>query len=147
MYPIKAILSKPDMSGRLAKWAIKLGLYGIEYEPRKAIKGQAVADFMLEFNTEEEMVATEVEKEMNLLRGWSMYIEGSSTQHGAGCGVVLVTSDGLMLKQMIKLDFKASNNETEYETLLADLRLANVPQVKQLHIYIDSHTFPEARTR
>lgn len=74
-----AILSKPDMSGRLAKWAIELGLYGIEYEPRMAIKGQAVAGFMLEFDTGEDLVAAEDEDEMSLLKGWSMYIDGSFT--------------------------------------------------------------------
>ena len=33
--------------------------------------------------------------------------------------MVLVTPDGSMLEQAITLDFKASNNEAEYEALLA----------------------------
>lgn len=45
------------MSGRLPKWVIKLGLDAIEYEPRKAIKGQRVVDFILEFDKGEELIA------------------------------------------------------------------------------------------
>ena len=33
-YPIRKILSKPDLSGRLTKWAIELGIYEIKYIPR-----------------------------------------------------------------------------------------------------------------
>ena len=46
-FPIKQILSKPDLSGRLKKWAIELGVYGISYLPRTAKKGQAIADLWL----------------------------------------------------------------------------------------------------
>ena len=38
--------------------------------------------------------------------------------------MVLVTPDGSMLEQGITLGFKASNNEAEYESLLAGLQMA-----------------------
>ena len=38
-FPIKHILSKPDLSGRLTKWAIDLGVYDILYPPRAVKKG------------------------------------------------------------------------------------------------------------
>ncbi|KAJ0867049.1 putative nucleotidyltransferase, Ribonuclease H [Helianthus annuus] len=38
-YRIGPILSKPDISGRLAKWAIELGAHTLHYKPRPAIKG------------------------------------------------------------------------------------------------------------
>ncbi|XP_076930734.1 uncharacterized protein LOC143595653 [Bidens hawaiensis] len=40
-YKLKNVLRKLELSGRLAKWAIKLGEHAIEYNPRPAIKGQA----------------------------------------------------------------------------------------------------------
>ena len=46
--PIKAILHKPDKSGRLLKWAIELSEFNIEYRPITAVKGQALADFFME---------------------------------------------------------------------------------------------------
>ncbi|XP_076945999.1 uncharacterized protein LOC143617268 [Bidens hawaiensis] len=47
-YKLKNVLSKPELSGRLEKWAIKLGEHSIEYKPRPAIKGQVLADFITE---------------------------------------------------------------------------------------------------
>ncbi|XP_061993662.1 uncharacterized protein LOC133711573 [Rosa rugosa] len=46
--PIRAILSKLDTSGRMAKWAIELSEFDITYKPRSALKGQALADFLVE---------------------------------------------------------------------------------------------------
>ena len=46
--PIRQILLKPENSGRLAKWAIKLGEHDIIYKPRSAVNGQVIADFIAE---------------------------------------------------------------------------------------------------
>ena len=46
--PIRAILHKPDVSGRLLKRAIELSEFNKEYRPRSAIKGQVLADFIVE---------------------------------------------------------------------------------------------------
>ncbi|XP_071921925.1 uncharacterized protein [Coffea arabica] len=42
----KQILSKPDASGRMVKWAVELSEYDLDYQPRTAIKAQALADFI-----------------------------------------------------------------------------------------------------
>ena len=47
--PLKLILQKPEVSGRLAKWAIEMSEFDIECLPRTSIKGQAVAYFVAEF--------------------------------------------------------------------------------------------------
>ncbi|KAL5569910.1 hypothetical protein UlMin_026485 [Ulmus minor] len=43
------VFQKPEASGRLAKWSIELGEFDIQFKPRTAIKGQALADFIAEF--------------------------------------------------------------------------------------------------
>lgn len=126
------------MSRRLTRWAIENDLDGIEYEPRRATKVHVVADIMLEFDGKEDLVAQELEEEENLLRGWKLYIDRSSTQHGFGCGVVVITPNGLMLKQLVKPKFNASNNEAEYEALLAGLRIMLALRVKQAQVFNDS---------
>ena len=42
-------MSKPDTTGRLVQWAIKLNQFDVEYRPRLAIKAQVLADFIVEF--------------------------------------------------------------------------------------------------
>ncbi|XP_074300119.1 uncharacterized protein LOC141631334 [Silene latifolia] len=43
--PIKYILSRPVLSGRLAKWAVLLKQYDLVFVSQKAVKGQVIADF------------------------------------------------------------------------------------------------------
>ena len=54
--PLRRKLDKPEQSGRLAIWAVELGQFVVTYKPRTSIKGQAVADFIVEFTYEEELV-------------------------------------------------------------------------------------------
>lgn len=44
--PLKKALHRPDMSGRLVNWSIKLSKFNIDYIPQTTIKGQALAKFM-----------------------------------------------------------------------------------------------------
>ncbi|GJS90647.1 reverse transcriptase domain-containing protein [Tanacetum coccineum] len=44
--PIKQILNKPEVSGKLAKYAVEIGAYNITYVPRNAVKGQVLVDFI-----------------------------------------------------------------------------------------------------
>nr|GEU71344.1 reverse transcriptase domain-containing protein [Tanacetum cinerariifolium] len=45
---ISAVMSRPDVAGRLQKWNIMLGEHNITYRPRTSIKGQIIADFLNE---------------------------------------------------------------------------------------------------
>ena len=42
------MLHNPIMSGRIGKWAYALIEYDLAYEPLKSMKGQIVADFIVE---------------------------------------------------------------------------------------------------
>jgi ribonuclease HI len=53
-----------------------------------------------------------------------MYFDGSYTLKGAGAGVVLIPPEGEILKYAIQLKFLATNNITEYESLVTGLQLA-----------------------
>ncbi|CAL9010263.1 unnamed protein product [Prunus brigantina] len=106
-HPLRQVLQKPETSGRLVKWAIELGEFDIHYKPRPATKGQAVADFISEF-TERSTMAN-----------------GSSNAQGCGAGLVLISPDKVVLEYALRFKFHASNNEAEYEALLAGLRFGH----------------------
>ena len=44
--PVKHLLKQPVLTGRLGKWALQLAEFDIYYVPLKAVKGQAIADFL-----------------------------------------------------------------------------------------------------
>ncbi|KAI5321259.1 hypothetical protein L3X38_030330 [Prunus dulcis] len=70
---------------------------------------------------------------------WGLHVDGSANQQGCGAGLVLTTPDGLKIEYALRFDFRTSNNEAEYETLLAGLRLAKSMNAKQIRIHSDSH--------
>ena len=55
---------------------------------------------------------------------WVVHVDGSSTQHAGGIGVVLQSPEGDKLKHKICLQYQATNNEIEYKALLKGLELA-----------------------
>ena len=46
-------MGSPDAAGRMALWALELSEFDIQYRPHTTIKGQAVADFIVEFTLTE----------------------------------------------------------------------------------------------
>nr|GEU48591.1 reverse transcriptase domain-containing protein [Tanacetum cinerariifolium] len=58
--PIKQILNKAEAFGRLAKYSVELGAYNITYEPRSAIKGQILANFINEVPVGRESMGMDV---------------------------------------------------------------------------------------
>ena len=48
-HPFRQVLQNLDISGRLTKWAIKIGEFDIKFMPRTTIKEQALDDFVEEF--------------------------------------------------------------------------------------------------
>ena len=114
----------------MALWAIELSEFDIWYRPRTAIKGQVVADFIAEFTHEEDKGAEESPL-------WSIYTDGSSNRQAGGAGIVLLSPEGDAIECIVRLDFPATNNESEYEALIAGLDLAKAAGAVRVVIYCD----------
>ncbi|XP_075641959.1 uncharacterized protein LOC142613482 [Castanea sativa] len=72
--PLRRAMNNPETSGWMALWAIELSEYDIRYQPRTAMKGQILADFIAEFTTTEEHGAEETPT-------WRIHIDGSSNRN------------------------------------------------------------------
>ncbi|KAL0457775.1 UNVERIFIED_CONTAM: hypothetical protein Slati_0404700 [Sesamum latifolium] len=77
-------------------------------------------------------------KEASQDQKWLLHVDGSSTAQGSGADIVITTPQGEDLEFAIKFDFKASNNEAEYEALVIGLRMAHETGAKHLLAYSDS---------
>jgi len=98
--PIRKVLQKPDVAGRMVRWAVELSEFDIQYEPSK---GQVYADFVVELSS-----ADTHQEESNFR--WVLSVHGSSNQQGSGAGVILEGPNGLLIEQALRFTFKASNN-------------------------------------
>ena len=138
-FPIKSVLRKPELSGRMAKWAVKLSAYDIYYDPRTAIKSQALADFVADFSND---IIQEAELEVQQLEEskdpWILYTDGASNVKGTILGILLKSPQGDNIPLSIACEFQATNNEAEYEALIAGLQVAKDMGIKNLKIYVDS---------
>ncbi|XP_057543991.1 uncharacterized protein LOC130823388 [Amaranthus tricolor] len=108
---------------------VMLADFGIEYEPRTAIKAQALADFIAESTFP-------CHPEPN--QKWKLYVDGSSTQSASGAGLLIMSSAGVRMERAVRFEFAASNNEAEYEALLMGLRICYEAGAKNLSAFSDS---------
>ena len=74
----------------------------------------------------------------DFLDWWTLNIDGASRQTEASIGLQLKSPSGEKIKQAIRLGFSASNNESEYEAILAELELVSALSVGKLLIQSDS---------
>ncbi|CAJ2659678.1 unnamed protein product [Trifolium pratense] len=128
--PIKSLLGRPDMAGRMLKWSLELSEFDIRYESRKALKAQVLADFVAEMTSSSPTV--------DGADKWTIFVDGASSATGAGAGIILENENGLLIEVSLALSFPTSNNQAEYEAFLAGLRLAEDLQAKEIKIYTDS---------
>ena len=49
--PIRKILQKPDVAGRMVRWAVELSEFDVQYELRGPIKGQVYVDSVVELSS------------------------------------------------------------------------------------------------
>ncbi|KAL0292280.1 UNVERIFIED_CONTAM: Ribonuclease HI [Sesamum radiatum] len=69
---------------------------------------------------------------------WLLHVDGSSTTQGSGADIVITSPQGEDLEFTVKFDFKASNNEAEYEALVIGMSMAHKAGAKHLLAYSDS---------
>ena len=139
--PLRQTLHKPDASGRLVKWTIELSEFDIDYKPRAVIKAQAMADFVAEFTELKECLDQRaVATDSGEVQVWQMSVDGSSGEQGSGsgAGIVLEGPEGEEISYAVKLEFAATNNQAEYEALIAGLELAKAVKANRVKSRTDS---------
>ncbi|XP_074327299.1 uncharacterized protein LOC141665219 [Apium graveolens] len=69
---------------------------------------------------------------------WTLKVDGSSTSERSGAGFILKSPEGFIIQIAISFGFSATNNQAEYEALIAGLKLSRTLRVQDLKIYSDS---------
>ena len=89
----------------MLKWAVELGQFEITYHPRTTIKGQTLADFIVECTGIEDVSNEALPREV-----WKLYVDGSTTDNASGAGIILVTPTGYKFHSTLRFKFEATNN-------------------------------------
>src|SRR4051812_21099971 len=83
--PLADIIGNKDTTGRVAKWAIEIDSHGIKYEPRTAIKSQALAYVLVGW------AETQYEPPCTEWNFWQMNFDSSKMRSGLAAGIVLTS--------------------------------------------------------
>ena len=84
----------------MVSWSVELPKFDIQYEPRMAVKAQALTDFLAEI----------VDNEDPQEPGWALHVDGASSSKGCGVGPLLEKEGEIIVEVSIKFDFPVSNN-------------------------------------
>nr|XP_028949393.1 uncharacterized protein LOC114821445 [Malus domestica] len=164
---IKYMLSKPMLTGRIGKWILALSEFSFQYVPQRAVKGQAIADFLTEHQEsqsevinvpgslevtsvwippredvsgKEDWVQQEIRRVTGLwITPWKLYFDGFHTQRAAGAGIVIVNPQGVYHYYSFLLDYQENtNNRAEYEALIIGLEILMDLGAAEVEIFGDS---------
>jgi ribonuclease HI len=132
---IKHILYMPILRGRLGKWAYGLVEYDLVYESLKSIKGQIIADFIVEHlvDIEHDLVIGPI-----LLTPWKLYFDGSACSDGQGIGIIFISPNGAYFEMARRLEYFCTNNQAGYEALLFGFKILESMNVKHVEAFGDS---------
>ena len=141
--PLKYLLSKAALTSRAEKWVLILSEFDIVYKDRKAIKGQVIADQLVEapLQGDHPIVVDFLDDTiMNIAPStpWKLFFDGSFTQKASGAGILFVTPQGGLIPKSYKISFPCTNNIAEYEGLVTGLCQAIRWNIKILLVFGDS---------
>nr|GEX77018.1 hypothetical protein [Tanacetum cinerariifolium] len=94
---------------------------GVFLGPRTSVKRQILADFLIEIPADVSQAAPAA---VTQEEPWTLFTDGSSCVNGSGAGLILTNPEGVEFTYALRFQFTASNNEAEYEALVASLRIA-----------------------
>jgi ribonuclease HI len=129
------MLHKPILSGRLGKWAYGLVEYDLVYESLKSIKGQIVANFIVEYWVD---IEHDLDVGLILLTPWKLYFDGWICSDGQGIGIVFISPNDAYFEIASRIEYFCTNNQAEYEALLFCLEILESIDAKHVEAFGDS---------
>ena len=128
-------------------WNTILRAFDIKYMSRTSIRGQVLADLVVEFaEPPVEVVAGERSIDGKPVGAvsmpgplcWKVYVDGAANQRGFGVGLVLESPEKTIIEKSLRLGFSATNNEAEYEALLQGMAMVQKMGGTAVEMFSDS---------
>jgi len=145
--PLRSLLPSADYTRRIAKWGTILRAFDIKYMFCTSVKGQVLADLVVEFAKtlfEEKFERQNMDgKLVGMVSlqeplSWRVYVDGAANQRGSGVGLVLVSLEKITIEKSLKLSFSTIKNLVEYEALLVGMAMVQKMDGKAVKIFSNS---------
>ncbi|GJX19978.1 reverse transcriptase domain-containing protein [Tanacetum coccineum] len=135
VYFVSRALQGPELNYTPMEKLVLSLVFAAKRLRRTSVKGQILADFLVEKPDESPSDTLVVETPQE---PWTLFTDGSSCVDGSGAGLILTSPEGTEFTYALRFQFTASNNEAEYEALIAGLRIAAQMGVRNVHVSVDS---------
>nr|GEW34112.1 reverse transcriptase domain-containing protein [Tanacetum cinerariifolium] len=96
--------------------------------PRTSVKGQILADFIVE-RPKDDHLDTLMDDKEELSDPWILFTDGSSCMDGSGTGLIITNPKGIEFTYALRFMFNSTNNEEKYEALIADAKQDGIYQL------------------
>ncbi|GKB82046.1 reverse transcriptase domain-containing protein [Tanacetum coccineum] len=107
------------------------------YFVSRALRGEDISRLHSR-TTRRDSPNTLMEVEEELPEPWILFTDRSSCTDGSGARLILTNPEGMEFTYALRFRFDDTNNEAEYEALIAGLRIAEQIGVKNLQANVDS---------
>ncbi|GJY68099.1 reverse transcriptase domain-containing protein [Tanacetum coccineum] len=128
----KATVVSSEISGRNAKVEVLLEGYDIHTAKDRNQRPIYWRDFIVGTNGTTSLRTNFMAEPDATTETWTLFTDGSSCVDGSGAGLILTNLEGAEFTYAMRFRFEATNNEAEYEALIAGLRIAEQMGVKNL---------------
>ena len=65
---------------------------------------------------------------------WKVYVDGAANQKGSSVGLVLISTEKLIVEKSLRLGFSTTNNEAEYKALLEGMSMVQRMEIGRAHV-------------
>nr|XP_023877103.1 uncharacterized protein LOC111989541 [Quercus suber] len=149
MDPIKYLFKKPAFIRKISRWQILLSEFDIVFVIRRAIKGQAIADYLANQPLNDPKLLESLFPDENVMTldpepdsvepwHWKLYFDRVANSTRNGVGAVLVCLKGQRILVSVKLNFNYTHSVTEYEACIVGLQVALKFGAYDLSVFGDS---------
>ncbi|GKA97831.1 reverse transcriptase domain-containing protein [Tanacetum coccineum] len=135
---VSAVLMAEKGKKQIPVYFVSRTLYGAELrypELEKLILALVYAARKLRREAKNEEVKR---KEQEPKNAWKLFSDEASSSDSSGAGLMVVSPEGKEYTYALRFEFETTNNEAEYEALLAGLRIAKETKIQELIIFVDS---------
>ncbi|GJT45481.1 reverse transcriptase domain-containing protein [Tanacetum coccineum] len=129
IYFVSKALKGPELNYTSMEKLVLALVHATKRLKRVLVKGQILADFIVE-RLEEDSLDTPMEEEEELFEPWILFTDGSSCADGSGAGLILTNPEGMEFTYALRFSFAHLSKQV----LVKELKEKSISEVEVLAV-------------